>query len=170
MLHADPKNANVGWSSPRLKLSAENRLAFANSTGIVNKSFGSQQTVGRSPTVGADQIASLGVWMDPPQEDTVPYRIKAHFQASENVFIVFGYARNGVTGSDDLVARYILLPFDKEFDEVLALPKLDSSDEYYQKPVYFGLCTGLLSNTYAEGHISVQKLSEPSRQYSASMS
>lgn len=138
-----------------------------NSSGSVNVDFASAQsdhTVVRG--VGAGNKRVLGVLMQEPENDRVPYRIKAsalNMYEDSKFAIVIGYAPASPTGINDSIDEPVYIPFDREFDETVIVEALDSGDGNFGRALAVGVCylgdaTGY-TNDPVLVHLSVQNLS-----------
>jgi hypothetical protein len=114
-------------------------------------------------TSGASGLYGVGVFMKPPLEDNVPYRVKAYCDDPDNIYLILGYAPASITGNDVLLEqRRFHLAY--EFDEILMLPKHATTDTYYNRAIGFGI----FSNSVATNHLRlcVQKLDVAPPQFS----
>ena len=155
-------SALLGWSTAQAMTTA---TALMNSDGSTHVDFASAQsthTATLSMTAGA--IQAIGVLMQPPEGDRVPYRIKAHFEEvtlATRSFIMIGYGPASPDGDDDAIDEPVFLPFKEKFDDTVIVETLDSGDGNYGRVLAIGIAAYALStSTFSlHGHISVQNLS-----------
>ena len=144
--------------------------ANMNSSGSASVDFASEQANQDSTkSIATNSLSCIGVLMNPPDADRVPYRVKARaiaWDVSIRFAIVVGYAPASPSGSDDTIDEVVYLPFPfdgNEFDECLIIEALDSGDGNYGRAVAIGIAAinvgGSTVNDYLVGHISVQNLS-----------
>lgn len=94
-------------------------------------------------TIGADKESAIGVLMDPPSVDRVPYRIKASVEipnvGDPKTFICIGYAPASPTGSGDVItgARYI--HFTEDFDDLVIVEPEKEGETYYGRALVIAL-------------------------------
>lgn len=159
-----PTSAGIGLGQIPINASPE----VEPSTGVV-------QMIALAPTHANGNWAGAGVYLDPPASDDTPYRVKGRIRCSNaaayEVFVVVGYAPATITGSGDTVTVAISVPVNGEFDEVVLMPKLNSGDANFERPLAFVMAVGQASGTEKfDGYMSVQKLSTASPQYASSVS
>ena len=133
-----------------------------NSSGTVNAIYGSARSdKSVAPSITAGQWEAIGVLMEPPKDDMVPYRLKAYTNTAYNVLeIGIGYAPSSPTGSDDAITPLAVFPMTHNcFDEIFMIPALDSGDGDYGKAICFlGAVTFNTGSTPANFALSVQRL------------
>ena len=125
----------------------------------------SSHTDGQSLSI--NELVAIGVYLDPPQDDSTPYRVKASvFLMAENAIesngvLMLGYGPASPTGTDDVIDEPYYIPFGQKLDELLLVQTLDSSDPNYGRPLAFAVCATSGSTTTNQdilAHISVQNL------------
>ena len=128
-------------------------------------------------TIAVDQMEIIGVYIEEPRDDRVPYRIKASALISGQTFtlsgacIVIGYAPASPTGAGDTIDEPVMLPFRDNFDDLVIVENLASGDPNYDRALFIGV--GIIAETAvtalnAFANISVQRLAvkPPTMQYS----
>lgn len=135
----------IGWSS--------NTAGLVNSDGVVHTDVATLRSTGATSGTGTQAV---GVFMSPPLEDNVPYRVKLHAPADDALFLLLGYAPGTITGTDDALSHYWYMPVEYDLDEVIMLPAHDPGDSLYNRPYCFGVACQ--STVVAEIAMSVQKL------------
>ena len=144
-----------------------------NSTGSVNDVFGSARSDHTTiPAVTAGNWRAIGVLMEEPLQDRVPYRVKLYTNsASGIVHLGIGYAPSSPTGSDDTIDPVAQFSVTNNYlDEIFLIPALDSGDGDYGKALAF--CGMITYNTadYCQVSLSVQKLDVGFPQYNRAIS
>lgn len=87
---------------------------------------------------GAGGIFGIGVWMKPPTEDNVPFRVKAFCDDVDNLFLGIGYSPGAITG-DDLLLENRFMHIGNKVDEIIMFPAHDASHVYYGRPIGIGI-------------------------------
>lgn len=140
-----------------------------NSDGIVSQDFSHAFTYG-SVANTAGNWSSFGVLLAQPlvNAEFEPYRVKAYIQGTTEGAVVIGYAPLAPSGTNDDIVVTKPFPITKSgiFDEVI---RLKTSVTYDGQPIYFGIAAGE-GTELAVAHISVQRMSVASPQYSSSTS
>lgn len=121
-------------------------------SGTVNADVASVQTSGSS---GGSGIFGVGVLMDPPESEYVPYRVKAYMPTVDHMLLQMGYAPATPTG-DDVVAEVKYFHLVGELDEIIMFPPLETTDTYYGRALMIGLASSSVVSSLC--HLSVQKL------------
>ncbi len=101
----------------------------------------------------------MGVYMDPPVGDNVPFRVKASIINYASILV--GYGPASITGTDDPIDEQYYLPFIYEFDDLIMVPALASGDTNFGKALFIGLCLQppiTITATPQLGQLSVQNL------------
>jgi hypothetical protein len=147
---------SINWST--------NTVGLVNSDGVAHSDIAA---VIAGNAAGSTGTQGIGVFMDPPKNEYVPYRVKAHVDASAGIHLMIGYAPASITGNDDALAQYHFIPFEYEMDEIFMLPALASGDTYYNRPICFGIATQ--GATTSRCFLSVQKLDVVPPQFSVSV-
>lgn len=138
-----------------------------NSSGSTNVDFASCQSDHTATySLTAANKRALGVLMQPPVADRVPYRIKASAinpYVATKFAIVIGYAPASPSGSDDSIDEPVYIPFTEVFDDTVIVETLDSGDGNYGRALAIGVAmiadaTGLTTDPVLV-HLSVQNLS-----------
>jgi hypothetical protein len=126
-------------------------LGYTNSDGVVHDEVASIKSNGPSTALNM-----VGIFMNYNDSDNCPYRVKAYVPVTDNLYLFVGYGPASITGTNDLIPEYRQFHLIGEMDEIFMMPKLESSDTYYQRPVFFGIHTDTGSQVHV--NLSVQKL------------
>ena len=155
--HLELKSAEVSLSSDFLFTAPPT----VNSTGIVNDGPVASETSDRdvAVTVAANSYKAMGVLMKPPLVDRTPYRVKARGHGGLVNMLLVGYAPASPTGSNDTLDRWNYQSFGFEYDDIIMLPALESTDAMYGRPIFFGVAVPFVSASHIQVDVSVQKLS-----------
>ena len=119
-------------------------------------------------TVSSQFLECIGVYMQAPVGDNVPYRVKADLVVVgqsgtfNNQAVVVGYGPASPTGTNDTIDEPYFITFDQQrFDDLIIVPALDSGDPNYGRPLFVGvahLAGQAVSGLYCFAHVSVQNL------------
>lgn len=118
-------------------------------------------------TIAAGTLEVIGVYMNPPEGDNTPYRVKASVVAdgvgktTTAPMIVIGYGPASPTGSNDSIDEPYLIPFTEDCDDIFMVPALDSGDGNYGNPLFIGvgmMALSAISGLNVVAHISVQHM------------
>ena len=146
----------------------------AYSSGIVNQTFG---TAFISNYTYAHQSGKWGgscVLIKQPLVDATPYRVKIYVYCSTEDterYLIVGTAPAAPTGNDDLIENVYPIPFKSDsLDEVILIPSPPVGFEDRALAIGLGLGAAGSGNALVEAAMSVQNLSMPAPQFSASMS
>lgn len=155
---------NIALSTPVALSSSQ---VFANAKTPLHVDIADVQ-VRVQDSIAVDNIAVAGVYMQPPQGDNQPYRVKADGiinGLSGTVMqpcVVIGYGPAAPTGSDDIIDQPYVIPFNQgEYDDVLFLPQLLDTDPNFGRPLFIGIgfmASNTITNLYVIAHLSVQNL------------
>lgn len=109
--------------------------------------------------VAASSVKAVGCYIKQPGLDRTPYRVKAYSSANAQFAIVCGYGPASITGSDDQITPVTMIPFTREFDDVIVVPNLPEGDPLEDRAFCFGIAAlGTVSASYLLGLLSVQRL------------
>lgn len=124
-----------------------------------------QASAGSSFTSLINQVAGVGLHIEPARVDRVPYRVKASvhmFNFDHNTGVIgIGYGPATVTGLGDTINGVRYIPFKDTFDEVIMVEPEMEGDTYYNRPVAFIVALApksAVSSDMALLHMSVQNL------------
>ena len=138
-----------------------------NTSGSVGQRTNSAQcAVTALTSTGTFAAVSFGcLILEPPELETVPYRVKAAALgiSSNDALIGYGYNTAGTVSQ----IRW----FDRnETDQLVAVPSLDSADGDFGKPLCFFVAFIRNSTDSVTGFISVQRLISKPPQYASASS
>lgn len=118
-------------------------------------------------SIAANEQRCIGVFIQEPDGDNTPYRVKAsanvvgQSQDDTDMAILVGYAPASITGTDDVIEDVYYIPFYGEFDDLIVVPTLVSGDPFYDRALCFGIAiqseAGITTKRLL-GHLSVQRL------------
>lgn len=126
-------------------------------------------SINTTPTFTAGNWGGVGLYIQPPTDDNVPFRVKAHATALRNTFLFVGRGPATPTGTNDNVSKVIALPFDGEIDEIILVRPLDPSDPEFNNPLCIGVALAENAGNDIDVAVSVQKLSKASPTYASSV-
>ena len=131
-----------------------------NSDGTVYDEYGTARADHDTvPTVTAANWRAVGCLMTPPQDETVPYRVKVNANSTNFVaHLGIGYAPASPTGSDDVISDVAVFHVQNELDGLFMIPALDSGHADYGKALAFCYIITYNTGAYGVGGISVQRL------------
>lgn len=159
--HSDFAVQNLAYSTS----SGLGTIINGNSDGTVYKDAKTARATGLATNV-AGNWSSIGILMEPPAEESIPYRVKAYVNTSgpKEWFVVAGEGPVSPTGTDDVINPVLSFPVgvDGKFDEVLLVPKSNNA-------VYIGIAVGESAGLRSTASISVQRLSVASPQFSSAV-
>jgi hypothetical protein len=135
------------WSSH-----ATNQHRYS-SDGAVYQDVGTVKSNGGSIASG---FSGIGVQMDQPLQEHVPYRVKVYVPTDDDVYLGIGYADASPTGTDDTINSPNYYHLIGELDEIFMINNQESGDTYDGRSLVFGIFTANTQIYYA--HLSVQKL------------
>jgi len=115
-------------------------------------------------SLAANYMSGAACYLLAPLGDRTPYRVKASIAITDTdtkTFIVVGYAPASVTGTADLIAEPMYIPFYGQYDDLLLVPAVDDLDPNYGRALAIGIVVyagAVLTNEQVQGHLSVQRL------------
>jgi len=115
-------------------------------------------------SLAADYVSGAACYLLAPLGDRTPYRVKASVAITDTDtkrFIVVGYAPASITGTSDLIADPVYIPFIGQFDDLLLVPAVEELDPNYGRALAVGIVVyagAQLTNESVQGHLSVQRL------------
>jgi hypothetical protein len=132
----------------RIGFSTDNVNITFNSSGTVNAVSEGIVTVGNS---SGSNKRGVGIMMDPPTEEIVPYRVKV--RTGEAAQLAIGYAPVTPSGTDDLITEPLVIKFSGYLDEIFMIPYNSS---YPGRALVFAIIAEAQTLYYCG--MSVQKL------------
>lgn len=115
-------------------------------------------------SIAANNKKAIGCYIQQPQGDRTPYRVKAYAHAASGgieFLVAVGYAPGTITGSDDTISEVVYLPFDHKFDDLIMVENEPEGDTYANRPLFFGIVAQSPSGgagDYLRAALSVQNL------------
>jgi hypothetical protein len=100
----------------------------------------------------------LGLNMSPPTLDRIPYRVKAYVPSDIESVLMLAYAPTSITGTNDALSQFNLIPFNGKFDDVIMIHAHDSTHTYYERPIVFAIGVKNENGNTIRGWLSVQNL------------
>lgn len=164
-IYTMPRSLGVtAWSTPQSIQSANGRFS---GSATVRYDIGWITASHSSPvTISQNDYVAIGMWMQQPIGDRVPYRVKANVMfpgdGAGQGFIIIGY-QDAVPGdgTDDDIMQPIFIPFQSTFDDVITINPQGDLDTYFGRPVAFALgfaTSQQVTAAYGIGHLSVQNM------------
>ena len=139
------------------------------SDGVVYQDYASCKSGWVATNPAAGQWSAIGCLIKQPREDATGYRIKARCNKDGYTYLTVGFAPLAPDGNDT-INKVHSFPFRYEFDDVLLIPYEDEQSAYSGRPIAIGIAVGQNASGETESYLSVQNMSLPSPQFSASMS
>lgn len=126
------------------------------SNGIVNYDYGyvTANTTSGDTTIGPNQWANLGLLIEPPGKDRIPYRVQA--SVNSKAAVVLGYAPVTIAAGDIAISLPRYIPFVGTFDGLITV---EPADIYAGRALYIGVATAeQVTNGNLAGYVSAQNL------------
>lgn len=106
-------------------------------------------------TISPNEYGNIGLFIEPPRRDRVPYRIQASCSALGALMI--GYGPAAITTESHSIQNVQYIPFGIKFDGILTIEPAVGT--YEGRPLYIGVATGEQQTAaYMPGYLSVQNL------------
>lgn len=170
MLHTSPETDQRCSFPPGVTIGS-NTINNSASDPAVKQSIGYAISLGQTTNVSAGQWTGIGCYMTPPEFDAECYRVKAYAEKGVDMYVFWGFAPASPTGTEDLIDEVQAIPMlNGQIDEVIRFEPPDQSGQYAGRPVCIGIAAGENATGRIGGHITVQRLSTASPQYSSSVS
>ena len=142
-----------------------------NSSGLVSLSTAFVSSSQASVSVAANNFAGIGVAMEGPRTEYVPYRVicKAVTDKS-NLLTIWKGTLDALTGTNDALTQLVPLGRADAFDGIVMVPPLATTDPDYGKPIGFAVAAHQTSGDRVQAALSVQRLSVNPPQFATAVS
>lgn len=142
------------------------------SSGIVYTDAGFARVANKLPNISQYQWSACGLFIEPPRENPIPYRVKAYATSeAEEIYLVVGFAGPAIVAASTRIYQVIALPMRlRSMDEILLIKPQGPGDPGFDRALAFGVAVGQSQGAVTEFALSVQKMSEAPPKYASSTS
>ena len=160
----------LSWGSDRLIAS---QTMYINADATIYDDIGKARNDHTSVLViAAGSYRGFGLFMQQTGDDDTPYRVKMYSNTANFIaHLGIGYGPASPTGTDDEISEIAFFtPIYGAIDDIFILPKLDSGDTYYARPVAFGVFASFNGGIVPHCGLSVQRLATTPPTFSTAVS